>query len=425
MNTLSGIRVLDLTHAIAAPSATNLLASLGAEVIKVERFEGDTVRYLSPWAFETFNRNKKSIALNLKTEDGREVVRKLAARSDLFVQSFRPGVTDGFGLDSATLTALNPRMIVVTFSAFGTQGPNATRRGVEAIIQAESGLARLQGSVLGSTMFVDETTGLVLGNAMLAGLLHRERTGEVRHVETSLFATALYLQAPALLETSITGISMNQELHWQRYPLARMFETQDSAIYIAVYWDRDWQQFCDVLGRPDLPADSRFSTAEARSENRAALASELAAEIRKYPQAELLTALHAHGIMAGPARDHREVLECDQVTATHSARQLTTSTGQPGTFVRRPFTMAGDDGLASSQPAPLVGAHTLEVLASLGIGPADAERLRANGAVEWARPGSDRPDVPGAEATAEGRLAGATAANSSAVVPADRGGDER
>jgi CoA:oxalate CoA-transferase len=189
---LQGFRVLDLSHALAAPSATKLLADFGAEVIKVEPPQkGDFTRSLTPWVFESFNRSKKSIAVDLKSTEGRDIVRDLARVSDVVVQSFRPGVVEEMGLGRDDLTALNPRLIYVSFSGFGQTGPDSARRGVDPILQAETGMALLQGGVLGSLSFVDAAAGLALTGAVLASLLKRERTGAVDHIEVNLLDVAM------------------------------------------------------------------------------------------------------------------------------------------------------------------------------------------------------------------------------------------
>jgi CoA:oxalate CoA-transferase len=208
---LGGIRVVDLTNGLAGTSATKMLASLGAEVLKIENPDGgDLTRELVPYTFEAWNGGKRSVTLDLRAPDDVDQVRRLVASSDVFVHSMRPGAVDAVGLGRAELAAANPRLIYASFSAFGSTGPSSHRRGVDAVLQAESGLAALQGRVLDNVAFIDTCGGLVLGQAILAALLLRERTGHVEHVESSLLDTALYMQSGPIVQYSQSGAVFSQ-----------------------------------------------------------------------------------------------------------------------------------------------------------------------------------------------------------------------
>lgn len=363
---LEGIRILDLSHALAAPSATKLLGDYGAEVIKIEPpRKGDFTRTLVPWVFESFNRNKKSLAVDLKSEEGRAIVHDLARVSDVVVQSFRPGVVEAMGIGREDLSAINPRVIYVSFSGFGQSGPAADRKGVDALIQAETGLALAQGGLLGSLSFVDEAAGLAMASAILAALFKRERTGAVDHLEMTLFDIGLYLQTAPILECSVTGKMLDQVAHAARYPLSNIFQTADLPIYLGLYWDADWQTLCDIADRPDLASDPRFATNADRCANSAELQEAVNAMLSAHPRRFWIDALEKRGSMAGEVRTHSEVLNSDQVAQSNSIEYLETTRGERGAYVRAPAQIVGQER-ATARPAPQVGANTDEILELIG-----------------------------------------------------------
>ena len=233
-NAFSGIRVIDLSHGLASPSASRVLAALGAEVIKIEMTgDGEFTRGMVPYVFRSHNRGKHSFAVDLKSPEGAELVRRLAATADVFVHGQRPGFVEKIGLDRERLTALNPQLIYAFVCGFGTTGPWAQRRAIDMLIQAESGLAAAQSGLLGNLSFVDTAAGLALSNGILAALLERATTGRVQHVEVSLLDTATYLQAAPLAEFSATGVSIDQDSYWNRYATVGLYESADGPIYVA------------------------------------------------------------------------------------------------------------------------------------------------------------------------------------------------
>ena len=370
---LQGFRVLDLSHALAAPSATKLLADFGAEVIKVEPpRKGDFTRSLTPWVFESFNRSKKSIAVDLKSSEGKDIVRDLARISDVVVQSFRPGVVEEMGLGRDDLSALNPRLIYVSFSGFGQTGPDSARRGVDPILQAETGMALLQGGVLGSLSFVDAAAGLALTGAILASLLKRERTGAVDHIEVNLLDVAMYLQTAPILECSVTGKMLDQTKHASRYPLTGMFQAADGPLFLGLYWDADWEAFCELANTPELRSDSRFATAADRSANVTELRELVNKTLSARPRRHWIDGLEAKGILAGEVRTHTELLAAAQVQANDTVEHLPTSKGELGAYVRGPVRIHGRDRPAA-RPAPGIGQHTEAILDLLGM---SAEKKR-------------------------------------------------
>ena len=364
---LEGFRVLDLSHGLAGPSATKLLADFGAEIIKVEPPQkGDFTRSLTPWVFDSFNRSKKSIAVDLKSTEGRDIVRDLARISDVVVQSFRPGVVEEMGLGRDDLASLNPRLIYVSFSGFGQTGPDSARRGIDPVLQAETGLALIQGGLLGSLSFVDSASGLALVGAVLASLLKRERTGIVEHVEVNLLDVAMYLQTAPILECSVTGKMLDQTGHASRYPLTGIFRAADGPLYMGLYWDADWVAFCELAGLPELSGDSRFATAADRSANVAELRERVNKILSARPRRDWIDGLEARGILAGEVRTHTELLAAEQVQVNDTVEHLPTSKGAIGAYVRSPAHVPGR-ARPTARPAPSVGQHTDAILDLIGI----------------------------------------------------------
>ncbi len=378
---LEGFRILDLSHALAAPSATKLLGDFGAEVVKVEAPEkGDFTRTLVPWVFDSFNRNKKSIAIDLKSAEGQQIIRDLARVSDVVVQAFRPGVVESMKLARDDLAAINPRLIYVSFSGFGQTGADAHRKGVDALVQAETGMTLMQNGLLGSLSYVDAAAGLALSGAIMASLLKRERTGEVDHIEMSLFDVGMYLQTAPILECSVTGSMLDQVRHAARYPLSALFTAQDGPLYMGIYWDSDWRAWCELAGRLDLCDDPRFATGADRGMNAAALRAEVEAVLAEHPRRYWIDGLESSGVMAGEVRTHQELLASEQVRYHDSVEHLPTSRGAMGAYVRAPARLSGQ-ARRTATPAPSVGEHSDAILEAAGISAETRDDLRRRGIV--------------------------------------------
>jgi crotonobetainyl-CoA:carnitine CoA-transferase CaiB-like acyl-CoA transferase len=378
---LEGIRILDLSHALAAPSATKLLGDYGAEIIKIEPpGKGDFTRALTPGVFEAFNCNKKSLAVDLKSTEGLKIVHDLARISDVVVEAFRPGVVDKLGIGRRELAALNPKLIYVSFSAFGQREAGAARRGVDALVQAESGLVQLQGKLLSSLSFIDGAAGLALTSAIMASIIKRDRTGEVDHIDMNLFDTALYLQSAPILQYSITGEMLDQAAQAGRNPLANIFEAADGPLYMGLYWDPDWGVLCEVAGQPDLANDPDFATAADRSRNVDKLRETVEHLLASRPRRAWIDALEARGLLAGEVRMIDQVLASDQVTRSHAVQYRETSEGVRGAYVAGPALAVGEQP-PSTFSAPRVGQDTDAVLELIGVTPETRRDLRDRGVV--------------------------------------------
>lgn len=351
MRALEGIRVLDLTNALAGSSSTRLLAAHGAEVIKVERPDGgDFTRDLMPFLFRSHNRGKRSVVLDLTTEGGRRALHALARDADVAVQSYRPGVAAALGFDRDTLSEINPRLIYASFSAFNPNGTSAARRGVDAVIQAESGMVEMQGGLLGNLSYVDATAGLALSHAILAALIRRDRTGEADCIDVNLFDTALYMQAVPLTEFAETGRLRDQSSYLIQFPAVGLFPARDGRIQVAAYHEHDWTALCEVIGRPELAGDPRFATGRARERHNKTLRAELNIAFQARDRAYWVRELSARNILCGAVRDYTEVMGD---TDSHAA--FAGSPDSADFAIRPPYTINRRPADAGS-PAPALGA---------------------------------------------------------------------
>jgi formyl-CoA transferase len=394
---LEGLKVLDLSRVLAGPWCTQLLADLGAEVIKIERpGSGDDTRHWGPpWHgeleervaayFLSTNRGKKSAAIDLGTEAGAALVRKLALSSDIVVENFRVGGLKKYGLDAEALRAEHPRLIYASITGFGQDGPYADRAGYDYIIQGMGGLMSVTGQPDGSpgaepmrvgVAVVDLFTGLYTCTAILAALHRRSSTGEGAHIDMALLDTQLAMLANQGANALVSGKDPPRQgnTHPNIVPY-QPFEAADQPIIIAVGNDRQFTRLAQLCGHPEWASDERFATNGARVANRGDIVALVAAEIRKQPAADWLERLEAAGIPAGPI--NRITQAFADVQAQHRAMVRTIS-GTP--LVASPVRMDGEQAVAELPP-PGLGEHSEEILDALGIGKEEFERLRAQGVV--------------------------------------------
>jgi crotonobetainyl-CoA:carnitine CoA-transferase CaiB-like acyl-CoA transferase len=389
---LDGLRVLELGNLLAAPCAGMILADLGAEVVKVEAFGGDPARELQTAAFTgtgtsptflAFNRGKRSVALDVRTPGGIEVTRRLVARSDVLIESFRPGVMDRLGLGAKALRAHDPRLIFASLSGFGDVGPERTRRGVDLVIQAESGIMAVTGEAGGPPMkvgftVVDVAAGNVLAQAILAALIRRGRSGSGDHVTVSLVDVAVHLQSAPMTEYLATGTLPPR--CGNAAPMtapADLFRSADGHVVISAYLDRHWRQLCESIGRPELPDDPRFATKVDRVRHRDALVAELEATLRTDTSRGWVARLQGAGLAVGMVKNYADIEADPQVQAMGTLVEV----GEEQTYrtVRMPAQFASWRA-EHRVPAPGIGEHTDAVLRELGYSDAAAAALAASGA---------------------------------------------
>lgn len=370
---LEGVRVLDLGHYIAGPGTCAVLANLGAEVIKVEPPAGELARRVAGAEMVTsFSHSRRSVALDLKQAQGREVLDRLLRVSDVAVQNLRPGTLERLGLDVATIRERYPRLVFVTVTGYPGTGPSAARPGYDIAAQAGSGMMWVTGEAdrgpqpVGAAI-VDVAATHVAAQAVLAALLRRERTGQGDAIEVSLLEVAVALQAQRFGLYGVTGEPpvRNGGCQSNVAPASEVGRTSDGYIVFSAYLPAHWRILCAVLDRPDLVADPRFADAGLRAANRPALLAELAPRMRTMTSRELITVLAGAGLVAEEVRDYPGVLGCDDVALTGIFRPA--ADGIP--LMGLPYRSAGTQRKVA-EPAPAVGAHTVEVLAELGL-PAD------------------------------------------------------
>jgi crotonobetainyl-CoA:carnitine CoA-transferase CaiB-like acyl-CoA transferase len=373
---LEGIRVADFSRILAGPLATMLLGDLGADVVKVERPEtGDDTRGWGPpfvggdaAYFLSLNRNKRSIVLDLATEEGLRVARRLALASDVVVENFRPGLMEAFGLDHERLSSERPDLVYCSLTAFGERVAAAARPGYDIIVQALSGLMSFTGHPGGEptkvgVALLDVICGLYASNAIQAALLGRRTTGRGATVTVSLFdasVAALVNQAANFLLGGVVPQPMGNA-HPNIVPY-QLFEASDRPFILAAGNDRLFERTCAVLGRPELATDERFATNADRVRNRVDLIEILAAELATRTAAEWLTALEQAAVPAAPVRTLDEVFASPEGAA--AIQVVEDPERGPLELVASPIRIDGSAAPAR-RPPPRLGEHTEEVLAEL------------------------------------------------------------
>jgi crotonobetainyl-CoA:carnitine CoA-transferase CaiB-like acyl-CoA transferase len=394
---LAGVHVLDFSRVLAGPFATMLLADLGADVLKIESPQGDDTRQWGPPWFEaageresayflSVNRNKRSLALNLKSPDGQAIARELAAGSQIVVENFKPGGMAAFGLDEPQLRALNPALVYASLTGYGQTGPARDFPGYDFVIQGQSGLMSITGPADGEptklgVAISDVIAGLFAAVSILAALRHAERTGEGQQLDIALYDTSI-----AALVNIVSGALVSGQAparHGNAHPSIvpyQPFEASDRAFTVAVGNDRQFAALCALLGHGEWAADARFATNPARVAHRDALIA-LLAPIFRGRTAEAWTAdLRALGIPAGPINDVPSMLADPQV----AARGLIHEVDWLGETLR----MIGPAvGFSATPPQvyaapPRLGQHTDAILRErLGMSDARIAALRASGAI--------------------------------------------
>ena len=381
---LHGVRVLELARILAGPWTGQLLADLGADVVKVERpGTGDETRRwgppfvpastggdLSAAYFHACNRGKRSVAADFDSAEGRALVRGLAGKADVLIENFKVGALRRHGLDHGTLLAAHPRLIYCSITGFGQDGPYAGRAGYDFMIQAMGGIMDLTGDPAGEPQkvgvaYADIFTGLYAAVAVLAALRRRDATGEGGHIDMSLLDTQVGVLANQAMNYLVSGVAPRRmgNAHPNIVPY-QVFPVSDGHIVIAVGADSQFANLADVLGAPELAADRRFATNPDRVHNREALAALIAARTRAFTRAALLTALADRGVPAGPINAVGEVFADPHVVHRGMRVELPADRAAGGSIpgVRTPIVLDGMPAVAGS-PAPELGAHTAEVLA--------------------------------------------------------------
>src|SRR5262245_53976088 len=386
---LAGLRVLELARILAGPWAGQILADLGADVIKVERKgTGDDTRgwgppfvaaagggHLGAAYFHATNRGKRSIELDFESDEGRRIVKKLAARSDVVIENFKVGGLAKFGLDYKGLSKDNPRLIYCSVTGFGQDGPYAARAGYDLMAQGMGGIMDLTGEPDGAPMRVgvpvaDIVTGVYSVVGILAALAQREKTGKGAYIDTALVDTQVGLLSNQALNYFISGKIPKRagNSHPNLVPY-QMFPAADGNLIVATGNDRQFQKFCTVLGQPEIGEDASYRTNSDRLAKRGELIEKLSALTSKMKRDELLDKLEAVQVPAGPINDLKQVFSDQQVIHRGMQLKLPSKAAKSGTIpgVRTPIVMDGE-AMASPRPSPRLGEHSAEILREIGEG---------------------------------------------------------
>jgi formyl-CoA transferase/CoA:oxalate CoA-transferase len=328
---LDGVKVLDLSRAVAGPFCTLMLGDLGARVIKIEEpGTGDETRQWGPpfvqgesAYFLSLNRNKESVALDFKQEEDRKLLDALVRECDVVVQNFRPGVAERLGIDYESLKRQNPGVIYVSISGFGLSGPDSQRPGYDLIIQAMSGMMRASGTAEqpAKSCFpaADVLAGQSASQAILAALYAKQRTGEGTHIEVSLLESLLFAMSLHTTASLLTGVT--PEPHGTSHPSIvpyQLLRCKDSLLAVAVPNQRIWRRFCEALGKSEWTEDERYRTNRDRIGHRGTLIAEIEAIMKQRASSEWVRILDQHGVPCGPLLSVSDIVQHPQILARNS-----------------------------------------------------------------------------------------------------------
>lgn len=394
---LGGVRVLDLTRALSGPFCTMILGDLGADVIKVEPPDGDMMRQWGPYDrtesvyYLTGNRNKRAIAINFRSEEGLELIKSLAKECDVLVENFKPGSMDAMGLNYEKLAEINPRLIYMSITGFGRDGPNSDQPGFDQIAQGYSGLMSVTGSEESGPLRVgvaigDQTTGMWAAIGVLAALAKREKTGVGHRIDTSLMASLvglLSVQGQRFLSLGETpGLAGNN--HPVVSPCG-VFQTKDGPINIAANTTNMWVSLCNILELNELVSDARFIDNASRAVNRDELKNLIEKKLAMFDRQHWTNLFNKAGVPAGPINNMAEVFSDDQVLHCKLVEEVKHPVLGPLKLVGIPIQFDQQKGNSIKRAPPLLGEHTAEILKEFGWSTSDIDALEGRSVVKQFR----------------------------------------
>jgi crotonobetainyl-CoA:carnitine CoA-transferase CaiB-like acyl-CoA transferase len=402
---LSHLRIVDLSQAIFGAGTTQMLADLGAQVIKIEPPWGEMMRRprtryrtlrgqnlnvddpdTAPWL--AMNRNKKSIAVNLKDKRGLEICRKLIVDSDILIHNFRLGRMNELGLDYESVVAMNDNIVYVELSAFGPSGPMSRWAGGDMWAQALGGGVSVNGDPRSGPSLIplpvaDQSGAIIAAFAIMAALVMREKTGRSQYVQTSLLDAMLHMQSAQLADYLVDGVELGRSGRGWRgaFPFGAYSAADGDVVIIHGEDPGDWQKLCRLLGLEDFFADERYSTAEQRREQRFDLYPVLDAAFKAKTRAEWQAAFHAVGLRCDPCLRYDELVDSPQVTANDHVISVSHARRGPMRFVAPPFRLNGRRAVGANAAPPGIGDDTVEIVESLGYDGPAVEALLSEGVI--------------------------------------------
>ena len=389
---LTGLRVVEFTHMVMGPTCGMVLADMGAEVIKVEPLQGDRTRHLlgaGAGFFPMFNRNKKSIAIDLHSPEGAEVARRLAASADVVAENFKPGTMAKYGLDYAALSQVNERLIYVSHKGF-LPGPYENRTALDEVVQMMGGLAYMTGRpgdpLRAGTSVNDIMGGMFGAIGALGALIQRGITGKGQEVQSALYENNVFLVGQHMLQFAMTGqAAAPMPARISPWAVYDVFTVKDGEqIFLAAVSDAQWLSFCDALDLPDLKTNPKYANNNDRVRERATLLPELRTRLAQRSAQELTERLQAADLPFAPIRRPEELFDDEHLLATGGLADITLPdgerAGQTAQTTLFPFTLDGQR-LGVRLSPPTLGQHSSELLAALGYSEAEQLSLRASQAV--------------------------------------------
>lgn len=386
---LAGIKVVEFTHMVMGPAAGLVLADLGADVVKVEPVGGDKTRRLrgsGAGYFAMYNRNKKSLAIDLKSLEGKEIALKLIEEADVFIENFRPGALDKLGFGYDALSALNPKLIYCSEKGF-LDGPYSHRTALDEVAQMMGGLAYMTGPpgrpLRAGSSVIDVTGGMFGAIAVLAALQDRHRTGKGRHVSASLYETTVFLVGQHMAQHAVTGTpAAPMPARVSAWAVYDVFDVKDDEkVFVGVVSDSQWRAFCDAFDLTDWAADSSLAANNDRVARRDELIPQLRTLFASFTQDELMAKLERTGLPFAPIQRPEDLISDPHLIESGGLLEMSIPDGGEISLPALPVAIDGERPGLTINP-PEIGQHSEDILRSLGLSEPEIARLIENGLVD-------------------------------------------
>lgn len=404
MTVLKGVKVLDLTHYIAGPYCSQILADYGADVIKIEQLNGEVGRTSAPLQgdvslyFASENRNKRGMALNLKSEEGKRILEELIKVSDVLVTNYGTKIPEKLGFDYDSISAINPAISMVHITGFGTNGPYKDYGAYDGVIQSMGGLAELTGHPGGQPTYVgffiaDHIAGLQAAVGTMMALFHKERTGEGRYVDISMLDSFVSLLGFSLAEADLHGVKQQRWGMSDRFKYSKAFPAKNGYVFLGAYInapEKKWVALANLIGREEwMQENSVFYTEKGRFENREVVDKAISEWTEGYTKDEAFQLLQEHGIASSPVNNLEEVSQDQQIKERDMIKKLNISN------IEVPVAGAAikilENPVEEFTPPPALGEHSIEILKELGFKRNEIDQFISNNVVKAVETGSGTP----------------------------------